>query len=81
VLPAEAVGAEPGGHLRVVLGQPGQRAEDRARIATPPALGNAKLGGADLSKADLRGADLRRFRGMSADEVRRRARTDSTTRF
>jgi hypothetical protein len=44
-------------------------------------LRGADLRGADLRGADLRGADLRGFRSMSRDEIRKQARTDSTTRL
>jgi uncharacterized protein YjbI with pentapeptide repeats len=44
-------------------------------------LAGANLRDANLRDADLRGADLRDVRGMRADEIRKQARTDSTTRF
>ncbi|WP_410050322.1 hypothetical protein [Actinomadura sp. HBU206391] len=36
---------------------------------------------AKLTGADLIGADLREIRGISAEEVRRVARTNATTNF
>ncbi|GAA2636392.1 pentapeptide repeat-containing protein [Actinomadura fulvescens] len=44
-------------------------------------LSGADLSGADLGGADLSGADLRGVHGVSADEIRRIAITDSATRL
>lgn len=44
-------------------------------------LSLAQLSGANLSGADLRGADLRSVFGMSPDEIRSVAMTDSSTDF
>ncbi|MEU1634751.1 pentapeptide repeat-containing protein [Nonomuraea sp. NPDC005701] len=44
-------------------------------------LSGADLTGANLSGADLRGADLRGVNGMSPDQIRAAASTDSATRF
>lgn len=44
-------------------------------------LSGADLAGADLSGADLRGADLRGVHGVTPDQIRTVARTDSQTRF
>ncbi|WP_160147121.1 pentapeptide repeat-containing protein [Thermomonospora echinospora] len=44
-------------------------------------LTGADLTDTDLTGANLTGADLRKIKGKSADEVRRVARTDATTRF
>jgi hypothetical protein len=44
-------------------------------------LRDANLRGADLRDVDLRGADLRGVRGMTADTVKRVAKTDVLTRF
>jgi uncharacterized protein YjbI with pentapeptide repeats len=44
-------------------------------------LRGADLNNVDLSGTDLRGADLRGIKGMSAEKIRKIAKTDSTTRF
>ncbi|GAA4639584.1 hypothetical protein GCM10023196_101750 [Actinoallomurus vinaceus] len=44
-------------------------------------LRSADLTGAQLNGADLRSADLTRVRGMTPDQIRRSAVTDSGTRF
>ena len=44
-------------------------------------LRGANLRGADLEGAKLRGADLRDVVGVTTDEIRKQAHTDSTTRF
>ncbi|QXJ23864.1 pentapeptide repeat-containing protein [Actinomadura graeca] len=44
-------------------------------------LHGADLTGADLTGADLRNADLTRVQGITPQQIRRIAQTDSTTRF
>lgn len=44
-------------------------------------LSGADLTGANLSGADLRGADLRGVNGLTPDQIRAAASTDSATRF
>ncbi|MUN41674.1 pentapeptide repeat-containing protein [Actinomadura litoris] len=56
-------------------------ADLRGAILNDADLRGADLRGAILNDADLRGADLRGSEGVSAEQVRKVAKTDATTRF